>query len=82
MTFVIQKRAIANDIWFEPDKDSLFKGQTRASSVSELRAVIELNADVTTLDWRQHFRIITTDGKPVARFVIRPGRVRETRTRY
>lgn len=82
MSFVIQKRAISHDIWYEPDTYSLFEGETRSQSVQKLRDALVNHADHTTFDWRQHFRIITADGKPVARFVIRPGRIRETRTRY
>lgn len=82
MSYVIQEKAILHDIWYEPDRRALFQGITRSDSVQALRDVLTRHADTTTFDWRQHYRIITADGKPVARFVIRPGRIKETRHRY
>lgn len=80
MNFVIQERAIMQRIWFEPDQR--FMNATRGSSVSVLRDAINAYADQTTLSFAQHFRIVTRDGAPVTRFVVRPGRVKETRRRY
>ena len=80
MSFVIQQRAIMHAIWHEPKP--IWLPKTRSDSVQELRGLLATYADTTTFDWRQHFRIITADGRPVARFVIRPGRVKETRRRY
>ena len=82
MSFRIQKKAILGT-WYEPDKDILLEGvgPLRAGNVSTLRSTIYKIADTTSLDFRQHFRIITDHGAVVQKFVVKPGRTTPGRIR-
>ena len=81
--FQLQVKAIGSPIWYtDTSTFSQSPAKTEASTVSELREAIVQAADRRTLSFSQHVRIITDDGDPVERWVIRPGEAKKLSRRY
>ncbi|WP_295035084.1 hypothetical protein [uncultured Microbacterium sp.] len=81
--FQIQVRSIQWDIWVVPG-DPFSEGPkvVRSESVEVLRESIRKAADVRTLSFAQHVRIVTDRGAPVERWTIRPGSAKRLWRRY
>lgn len=81
--FQIQVRSIQWDIWVIPARPfSEVPQVVRSESVEVLRESIRKAADVRTLSFAQHVRIVTDDGAPVERWMIRSGNAKKLRRRY
>lgn len=79
--FLLQERRDeVRDIWVPPRAYQHIEPHT-SDSVDELRMAIIDYADRQTLDFWQHFRIVTQDGKAVERWKTRPGEAKKTRRR-
>lgn len=75
--FTLQRRSFSSRVWHEPELLYGQQYQTRAESISELRATIRYIADRYTFDFPSRYRIITNDGDPVERWKVRAGSARK-----
>lgn len=76
--FLLQElRHEVRDIWVPPSP--IRKLPSQSDSVAELRKALADLADRETWAWWRHYRIVTSDGNPVERWKIKPGRAVKTR---
>ena len=81
--FQIQVRSISNDIWVIPsDRYDFKKSTVQSERISTLRDTIQWVADHRTLGFAMHVRIVTDDGDPVERWIVRPGSMKKLKRRY